>query len=178
VLFTKPASSIVKNGDDVIIPSYSSDCHHEAELALLIGASGKNISPEDAMLLICGYGVGIDMTLRDTQAQLKSRGYPWDLAKGFDTSCPLSEFVPARDIADPHKLPIRLEVNGELRQDGNTDCMIQRIPQILAFISQAFTLEPGDIVLTGTPAGVGPVVPGDRMRAWIEGVGSVEVGVK
>jgi 2-keto-4-pentenoate hydratase/2-oxohepta-3-ene-1,7-dioic acid hydratase in catechol pathway len=178
VLFSKPASSIVKDGEDVIIPSYSHDCHHEAELALLIGATGQDVAPEDAMHLVGGYAVAIDMTLRDTQTQLKSKGYPWDLAKGFDTSCPLSDFVPAAAIANPHQLQICLEVNGVLRQDGNTNCMIQSIPETLAFISRAFTLEPGDIVLTGTPAGVGPVVPGDRMRAWISEVGSLEVGVK
>ncbi|MGM0415626.1 MAG: fumarylacetoacetate hydrolase family protein [Thermodesulfobacteriota bacterium] len=178
VLFSKPASSMVKNGEDVIIPPYSHDCHHEAELALLIGDTGKNVALEDAMSLVGGYGVAIDMTLRDTQSQLKSKGYPWDLAKGFDTSCPISQFVPAAKIADPHQLQICLEVNGELRQNGNTKCMIQRIPETLAFITRAFTLEPGDIILTGTPAGVGPVVPGDRMHAWINGVGSIEVGVK
>lgn len=178
VLFSKPASSIIKEGADVIIPPFSRDCHHEAELAVLIGAVGKNVLPREAMSLILGYGVAIDMTLRDTQTQLKDKGYPWDLAKGFDTSCPLSEFVPAATVVDPHQLQICLEVNGVLRQDGNTNCMIQRIPEILAFISCAFTLEPGDIVLTGTPAGVGPVVPGDRMRAWISEVGSIEVGIK
>jgi 2-keto-4-pentenoate hydratase/2-oxohepta-3-ene-1,7-dioic acid hydratase in catechol pathway len=178
VLFSKPASSIIKDGEDVIIPAYSDDCHHEAELALLIGTRGKDVASENAMHLVCGYGVAIDMTLRDTQAHLKSKGYPWDLAKGFDTSCPLSDFVPAAHIEDPHQLRIRLEVNGELRQDGNTNCMIQRIPQILAFASQAFTLEPGDIILTGTPAGVGRVIPGDRMRAWIDRVGTLEVGVR
>lgn len=178
VLFSKPASSIVKNGEDVVIPPYSHNCHHEAELALLIGTTGKDVAAEDAMHLVCGYGVAIDMTLRDTQTLLKNKGYPWDLAKGFDTSCPLSDFVPAANIADPHQLQICLEVNGVLRQDGNTKCMIQRIPETLAFISCAFTLEPGDIILTGTPSGVGPVVPGDRMRAWINGVGSIEVGVK
>jgi len=178
VLFSKPASSIVKSGEYVVIPAYSHNCHYEAELAVLIGDTGKDVTPEEAMALVCGYGVALDMTLRDTQTQLKSKGYPWDLAKGFDTSCPLSDFVRAAAVADPHELQIQLEVNGVLRQDGNTNCMIQRIPEILAFISRAFTLERGDIILTGTPAGVGQVVPGDRMRAWISEVGILEVGVK
>lgn len=178
VLFSKPASSIVKSGENVIIPSYSNSCHHEAELAVLIGGNGKDIAPEDAMSLVCGYGVALDMTLRDTQTELKSKGYPWDLAKGFDTSCPLSTFVCAASVDDPHELQIQLEVNGVLRQDGNTNCMIKRIPEILAFISRAFSLEPGDIILTGTPAGVGQVVPGDHMRVCISGVGDLEVGVR
>ena len=178
VLFSKPASSIIGHGQNVVIPAYSNDCHHEVELAVLIGAQGKHVSPEDAMKCVAGYAVAIDMTLRDTQAKLKEKGYPWDLAKGFDTSCPLSEFVAATSVADPHQLHLTLEVNGQMRQNGNSNCMIHRIPQILAFASAAFTLEPGDIILTGTPAGVGRVVAGDTMRALIDGIGELEIGVQ
>lgn len=178
VLFSKPASSIVGDGDSVVIPSCSQDCHHEVELAVLIGAVGKHVTACRAMELVRGYGVAIDMTLRDIQTQLKNKGYPWDLAKGFDTSCPLSEFVPSAAVSDPHHLKLGLEVNGVLRQDGNSACMIHRIPAIIAFISSVFTLEPGDIILTGTPAGVGRVVPGDQMRAWIEDVGTLDVKVQ
>ncbi len=178
VLFSKPASSIVGDGGSVIIPACSQDCHHEVELAVLIGTVGKNVASAQAMEMVCGYAVAIDMTLRDVQAQLKSKGYPWDMAKGFDTSCPLSEFVPAAAVSDPHQLKIGLEVNGVVRQEGSSACMIHRIPDIIAFISDIFTLEPGDIILTGTPAGVGRVVPGDHIRAWIEGVGALEVQVQ
>ncbi|MDY0212938.1 MAG: fumarylacetoacetate hydrolase family protein [Desulfuromonadaceae bacterium] len=178
VLFSKPASSIVGSRGNVVIPTCSQDCHHEVELAVLIGTVGKNVTSRRAMELVRGYAVAIDMTLRDIQAQLKSKGYPWDLAKGFDTSCPLSEFVPAVAIHDPHQLKLGLEVNAVVRQSGNTECMIHRIPDILAFVSRVFTLEPGDIILTGTPAGVGRVVPGDHIRAWIEGVGTLEVQVQ
>ncbi|MDY0186046.1 MAG: fumarylacetoacetate hydrolase family protein [Desulfuromonadaceae bacterium] len=178
VLFSKPASSIVGNMGSVVIPACSQDCHHEVELAVLIGAVGKNVTPCHAMELVRGYAVAIDMTLRDIQTQLKSKGYPWDLAKGFDTSCPLSEFVPTAAVSDPHKLKLGLEVNTVMRQSGNTECVVHRIPDIIAFISRVFTLEPGDIILTGTPAGVGPVVPGDHMRAWIENVGTLEVQVQ
>ncbi len=178
VVFSKPASSIVGNGDSVVIPDCSHDCHHEVELAVLIGTVGKNVTSCCAMELVCGYAVAIDMTLRDIQTQLKNKGYPWDVAKGFDTSCPLSEFVPAAAVVNPHKLRLGLEVNGVVRQSGTSACMIHRIPDIIAFISRVFTLEPGDIILTGTPAGVGRVVPGDCIRAWIEDVGTLTVQVQ
>lgn len=177
VLFIKPASSLLADGGQIRIPPYSSDCHHEVELALLIGRSGQAISAANAMELVSGYGVALDMTLRDTQNRLKAKGLPWELAKGFDTACPLSDFVPAAQVSDPQQLRIQLRVNGELRQDGCSDCMIHRIPQLLSFISQAFTLEPGDIVLTGTPAGVGPVVSGDVLEASIDQVGQLRVSV-
>lgn len=178
VLFIKPASSIIGAGEQVEIPAYSSNCHYEVELAVLIGKTGKNICAADAMDYVAGYGIAIDMTLRDTQNQLKEKGYPWEMAKGFDTSCPLSFFVAAERIADPHNLGIRLSVNGQLRQDSTTACMIRRIPEVMAFITTAFTLEPGDIILTGTPAGVGAVHSGDTMDAWIEHIGELQVSVK
>ncbi|OQY19190.1 MAG: acylpyruvase [Desulfobacteraceae bacterium 4572_35.1] len=178
VLFIKPASSIIKTGEQVVIPPYSDDCHYEVELAILIGSTAKNVSADKAMTHVSGYGIAIDMTLRDTQAQLKEKGYPWEIAKGFDTSCPLSTFVPADQIADPHNLKIGLSVNGETRQDSSTACMIRRIPETIAFITTAFTLEPGDIILTGTPAGVGRVCSGDQMKGWIDGIGELHIGVK
>lgn len=178
VLFIKPSTSIIGNGQCVEIPAYSDDCHHEVELAVLIGRGGKHIAAEQAMEHVAGYGIAIDMTLRDTQADLKANGYPWELAKGFDTSCPLSNFVPAEQIDDPHDLNLQLTVNGEVRQQDSSALMIRRIPETIAAITQAFTLEPGDIILTGTPAGVGRVCAGDRMVASIEGIGSLTVDVK
>lgn len=178
VLFIKPASSMIYDGDQVEIPAYSNDCHHEVELAVLIGTTGKNISVENAMSHVAGYGIAIDMTLRDTQAQLKENGFPWEKAKGFDTSCPISNFVAAAQIDDPHNLAIQLSVNGEMRQDATTACMIRRIPETIAAITEGFTLEAGDIILTGTPAGVGRVVSGDHMETMIEGVGILRVSVK
>nr|WP_320049926.1 fumarylacetoacetate hydrolase family protein [uncultured Desulfuromonas sp.] len=178
VLFIKPATSVIKQGEAVVIPEYSNDCHHEVELAVLIGRKAWKVSADEAMDYVSGYGIAIDMTLRDTQAVLKEKGYPWELAKGFDTSCPLSDFVPAAQINDPHDLAIRLQVNDETRQDANTGLMIRRIPETIAAITRAFTLEPGDLILTGTPAGVGRVVAGDRMFAEIEGIGSLQVAVQ
>ena len=177
VLFIKPSTSIIHSGDRIVIPPYSSDCHHEIELAVLIGRHARHVSPAEAGDHIAGYGVALDMTLRDTQAELKGKGLPWELAKGFDTSCPLGEFVPAERVEDPHNLQITLTVNGEIRQNDSSALMMRRIPETLAHVSTIFTLEAGDILLTGTPAGVARVVSGDRLVAEIEGLPLLEVSV-
>lgn len=177
VLFMKPASSVIGDGETVHIPSYSQECHYEVELAVLIGKQCRAVQAEKAMEYVAGYGVGIDMTLRDVQNGLKAKGLPWEIAKGFDTSCPLSDFVPANMVADPHALNLKLAVNGEPRQDGWSSDMIHRIPQIVAHISAIFTLEPGDVILTGTPAGVGQVRAGDVMTAEIVSVGRLTIPV-
>ena len=177
VLFMKPASAVIGDGETVNIPGFSRDCHHEVELAILIGRRAKTLKEADAGQAIAGYGVAIDMTLRDVQGELKKKGLPWEVAKGFDTSCPLSDFVPASAVSDPHNLTLRLEVNGQVRQLGSTSLMINRIPEIIAHVSSIFTLEPGDVILTGTPAGVGPVIAGDRMEAFLEGHASLKVSV-
>jgi 5-carboxymethyl-2-hydroxymuconate isomerase len=178
VLFMKPASSVIGDGGTVRIPAYSQECHYEVELAVLIGRECRSVSAEQAMQFVAGYGTAIDMTLRDVQNNLKAKGLPWEIAKGFDSACPLSDFVPASAVADPHNLRLRLAVNGEQRQDGCSADMINRIPQIIAHISAIFTLEPGDVILTGTPAGVGRVVAGDVMEAGIEGVASLKITVQ
>ncbi|MBJ6726572.1 fumarylacetoacetate hydrolase family protein [Geomesophilobacter sediminis] len=178
VVFTKPATSVIGDGEEIVIPPYSSDCHHEAELAILIGTTAKKVPVAKALDHVAGYGVAIDLTLRDVQAELKKKGLPWDIAKGFDTACPLSSFVPADSIANPQDVVITLTVNGELRQNGSTALMIHRIPELISYLSGIFTLEPGDLILTGTPAGVGPIKPGDRVVAEIAGVGKVAVTVR
>jgi 5-carboxymethyl-2-hydroxymuconate isomerase len=177
VLFMKPASSVIGDGEAVCIPAYSQECHFEVELALLIGKECRAVSVDKALEYVVGYGVAIDMTLRDVQNQLKAKGLPWEIAKGFDTSCPLSDFVPASSVPEPHGLNLRLSVNGELRQNGTSADMIHRVPQIIVHISAIFTLEPGDVILTGTPAGVGRVVAGDVMAAEIVGVGTLKTPV-
>ena len=178
VLFMKPASSVIGDGGTVQIPEYSSECHYEVELAVLIGKEARHVSPEQAMECVAGYGVAIDMTLRDVQNQLKAKGLPWEIAKGFDTSCPLSDFVPAAQVTDPHDLILRLSVNGQKRQNGSSSDMIHRMPQIVSHISGIFTLEPGDVILTGTPSGVGQVSGGDVMEAEISGVGTLKISVR
>jgi 5-carboxymethyl-2-hydroxymuconate isomerase len=177
VLFMKPATSVISDGETVRIPSYSQECHYEVELALLIGKECRAVSADDALEYVAGYGVAIDMTLRDVQNQLKAKGLPWETAKGFDTACPLSDFVAAEAVDDPHLLNLKLAVNGEVRQDGCSSDMINRIPQIIAHISAIFTLDAGDIILTGTPAGVGRVQAGDVMTAEIVTVGSLTIPV-
>lgn len=178
VLFIKPSTTLLAQGGEIVIPPYSKECHHEAELALLIGRRAKDLTEDTAMEYVAGYGVAIDLTLRDVQDELKRKGLPWETAKGFDTACPLSNFVPAQQVADPHDLRIIMRVNGEVRQDGSTALMLRRIPQILQEITAIFTLEEGDVVLTGTPAGVSPIQSGDRLRAEIEGVADLEVTVR
>jgi acylpyruvate hydrolase len=177
VIFIKPASSVIGDGEAIVIPPYSHECHHEVELALLIGRKGKGIPVDRAMEHIAGYGVGIDVTLRDVQDEQKKRGLPWEIAKGFDTACPLSAFVDASSVTDPQNLRILLTVNGKVRQDGNTSMMIHRIPAIISHMSGRFTLEPGDVILTGTPAGVGRIVSGDALTAEIPGVAALRVSV-
>jgi 2-keto-4-pentenoate hydratase/2-oxohepta-3-ene-1,7-dioic acid hydratase in catechol pathway len=177
IIFMKPASSVIGEGEQIVIPPYSSDCHHEAELALLIGTGGKNIAPGEAMGHVAGYGVAIDLTLRDVQAEQKKKGLPWEIAKGFDTACPLSSFVPAASVTDPQDLRITLSVNGAPRQDGSTALMIHRMPELISYLSSIFTLEPGDLILTGTPAGVGPIKSGDLVVAEIAQVGKLSVTV-
>jgi 5-carboxymethyl-2-hydroxymuconate isomerase len=178
VLFMKPATAVIADGEAVRIPSFSDECHYELELAVLIGRQARNVTVDRALEHVAGYGVAIDMTLRDVQNQLKAKGLPWEVAKGFDTACPLSPFVPASAVADPHALSLRLRVNGELRQDGTSADMIHRVPQIIAHVSGIFTLEPGDVILTGTPAGVGRVQAGDTMEAEIADVGRLTIGVR
>ena len=177
VIFCKPASSLLENGGQIRIPAYSQDCHHELELALLIGKAGKQISVTDAPGYVCGYGVALDLTLRDVQSRQKSKGLPWEIAKGFDTACPLSDFVPAEKIKNPDNLALTLQVNEKIRQQGNTNMMMRSIAQIVSEMSEFFTLEPGDIILTGTPAGVGQIKSGDQLIGEIEQVGRLTVSV-
>jgi len=177
VIFMKPATAVIGDGETIRIPSYSSDCHYEAELAVLIGAPGKDIPDSEALSHVAGYGVAIDMTLRDVQDELKKKGLPWEIAKGFDTACPLSAFVPASQIADPQALTVRLSLNGQERQNGSTGLMIHSVARIISHMSSIFTLEAGDVILTGTPSGVGRVVAGDVLAADIAGVGHLRVTV-
>jgi len=178
VIFMKPATSVIGDGDEVIIPSYSDNCHHEAELALLVGRTGRDIPAEEALSFLAGYGVAIDLTLRDVQDELKKKGLPWDIAKGFDTACPLSTFTPSAQVANPQALNISMAVNAELRQNGSTALMIHSAAEIISHLSTIFTLEAGDIILTGTPAGVSRIAAGDRLLAEIPGIGTVATTVR
>ncbi|HMB15761.1 MAG TPA: fumarylacetoacetate hydrolase family protein [Pelovirga sp.] len=177
VIFSKPPSSLLDDGGIIILPEFAEECHHELELAVLIGKTGKKISTKKALDHVAGYAVALDLTLRDLQAELKEKGLPWDIAKGFDTSCPLSAFVPADQVRTPNGLELQLKVNGKIRQQGNTAQMMRSIEEIIAEISIYFTLEPGDIILTGTPSGVAKLNRGDRLEGNIEQVGTLKVSV-
>lgn len=173
VIFLKPATAVITGGEEIILPGISGNMHHEIELVVAIGKGGKNIPAGRAYDHVAGYAVGLDMTLRDLQADAKAQGLPWTLAKGFDTSAPLSDITPLSDIPDPHDLSMICRVNGEVRQNGDTGKMIFSVPQIIEFISKFFTLERGDLIFTGTPEGVSKVVPGDLIEAEISGIGKI-----
>ena len=177
VIFCKPSSSLLPEGGMIEIPRYSNNCHHELELALLIGKTGKNICAEEALSYLAGYGVALDLTLRDIQKEQKERGLPWEIAKGFDTSCPISEFTPAANVSNPNNLQLTLMVNGEIRQQGNTAQMMRSVEEIIAEISNFYTLKTGDIILTGTPAGVSRIESGDHLEGTIEQIGTLQVSV-
>lgn len=175
VVFLKPTTSLIPSGSEIRLPSMSSDVHHEVELVLVIGREGKDIAEVDAMAYVAAYAVGLDITARDLQAAAKHKGHPWSVAKGFDTFAPLGELCPADNVADPQALDVRLTVNGAVRQDGSTRDMVFSIPTLIAYCSRIFTLEPGDLLFTGTPDGVGPIVDGDVLEATITGLPSLRV---
>lgn len=177
VIFTKPRTAFLPNGGSVAIPAISENLHHELELVVVIGTRMKDVSETEAMEGVLGYAVGLDMTLRDVQSRAKKRGEPWAVAKGFDTSAPIGSVVPEEQIANPHNLSMKLTVNGEIRQSGNTRDMIFGIPFTISYLSRLFTLEPGDCIFTGTPEGVGQVFPGDTLAAEIEGIPGLLVNI-
>lgn len=178
VVFIKPSTALLEPGGMIRIPTVSRDVHHEVEMVVVIGTSGRDIERDAAMEHVAGYAVGLDMTLRDVQAAAKKNGLPWSVAKGFDTSAPVSAAVRRVAVADPHALALSLRVNGTIRQSSNTRHMIFKIPDIIAYLSTIFTLEAGDLIYTGTPEGVGPVAAGDTLRAELESVGTLTVGVQ
>jgi acylpyruvate hydrolase len=159
------------------IPSGCKELHHEVELAVIIGKKGRDIPAKEAMSHVIGYSVALDMTARDWQDEVKKKGLPWSAAKGFDTSCALGEFVAQTKVADPHNLDLWLKIDGELKQSGNSKQMIFQIPELIEHVSSIMTLEEGDIILTGTPSGVGPVRAGQTITAGIVGVGDIEFPV-
>lgn len=177
VIFIKPASSIIGEGGTIVIPPHSNECHHEVELAVLIGSRAKDVDANNALGYVAGYAVALDLTLRDVQSAQKEKGLPWEIAKAFDTACPLSAFVAADQVGDPQRLQIKLTVNDQIRQDGNTAEMMRSVAELIAAASAYFSLEEGDILLTGTPSGVGRIVSGDRLEAVIEKIGTLQVKV-
>jgi 2-keto-4-pentenoate hydratase/2-oxohepta-3-ene-1,7-dioic acid hydratase in catechol pathway len=165
VVFLKPATALVASGGAVVLPRQSSEVHHEVELVAVIGRAGKHVPEAEALGHVAAYALGLDLTARDLQAKAKAEKGPWSVAKGFDTFAPLGPLTPATEIPDPQALTIRLHVNGALRQEGTTDRMIFPVARLVSYLSSVFTLEPGDLVYTGTPEGVGPIRAGDRLEA-------------
>ncbi|SHL05097.1 fumarylacetoacetate hydrolase family protein [Rhodothermus profundi] len=165
ILFLKPPTALIGSGGTVLLPPQSREVHHEVELVVVIGREGKRIAEEEALDYVAGYALGLDMTARDLQQKAKEAGYPWTVSKGFDTFAPLGPLVSASAVSDPQQVRLRLKVNGVVRQDGTTADMVFSVAQLIAYCSKIFTLQPGDLLFTGTPEGVGPVHEGDVLEA-------------
>ena len=178
VIFTKPETALLKNNDPFYYPAISNDVHHELEIVLRICREGKEIAPRFAHKYFDKIALGIDFTARDLQAVAKSKGLPWDLAKGFNHSAPVSAFKSVADIADLKQLPFELHLNGRIVQSGNTSHMIYSFDEIISFISKYFQLKTGDLIFTGTPAGVGPVKIGDKLEGFLDGEKLLDFEVK
>ena len=170
VVFLKPSTAIIHHGGTVVLPPMSSDVHHELELVVRIGRKGHNIDVSTALNYVDGYALGLDMTARDLQSKAKKKGHPWSVAKGFDTFAPVGDFVNPQTIVDVQNITLTLSVNGVLRQRAFTGDMVFSVSQLIAYCSKVFTLEPGDYLFTGTPEGVGPVKPGDKLECSGEGL--------
>lgn len=171
--FSKPADAVVDTGADIPYPSMTHDLHHEIELVVAIAEGGADIAVDQALAHVFGYGVGVDLTRRDLQAQAKDKGRPWDFAKGFDRSAPMGPLAPVSRIGHPSQAAIHLSVNGEMRQSADISDMIWSVPEVIAEASRYVALAPGDLIFTGTPAGVGPLVRGDAVEGAVAGVGEV-----
>jgi 2-keto-4-pentenoate hydratase/2-oxohepta-3-ene-1,7-dioic acid hydratase in catechol pathway len=170
-IFLKPPSSVLDPGGEIVMPERSQQVDYEGELAVIIGVEAKGVTPEDALEYVFGYTCGLDITARDLQIE----DGQWTRAKGFDTFCPLGPW--AETDADPFGLDLSLEVNGEQRQSSNTSMMIFDVPRLVSFLSGIMTLYPGDVIMTGTPSGIGGLASGDLIELTIGGIGTLSVGV-
>lgn len=177
IFFQKPLDAIVPNGGSVHYPPRTANLHYEIELVVAIGKGGESIEQANALEHVWGYGVGIDMTRRDLQAIAKSNGQPWEASKAFDDAAPLGALCSAEQVGHPARGRIWLTVNGDLRQDGDLGQLIWSVPEVIQQLSSLFRLEPGDLIYTGTPAGVGPVVAGDVLEGGVDGLGTIRVQI-
>jgi 2-keto-4-pentenoate hydratase/2-oxohepta-3-ene-1,7-dioic acid hydratase in catechol pathway len=172
VVFMKPVPSLVPVGEVLHLPPYGRELHHEAEIVVLIGKEGKNLPEEQADAHIAGLTLGLDLTLRDVQNELKGKGLPWELCKAFDQSAPIGKFLPYKKGSIVlENIPIKCTVNGALRQNGNSSDMIFPIKALISYLSKHWLLKPGDLVYTGTPSGVGPLRSGDKVSIGNEPFG-------
>jgi fumarylpyruvate hydrolase len=175
--FQKPADAVVEDGATIAYPSDTEDFQFEVELVVMLGAGGRNLTESEALGCIYGYAVGIDLTRRDQQRDMRAKMLPWERGKAFDASAPCGQISRVSEIGHPDKGAITLDVNGMERQRGDLSQMIWRVPEIIARLSASYKLMPGDLIMTGTPAGVGALVPGDRVVARVEGVGELTVTI-
>ena len=175
--FQKPSDAVLPSGSNFPYPPQSSNVHHEIEMVVALASGGRDIDEANALQHVYGYAVGIDITRRDLQQQMKQQGRPWEAGKSFDHSAPISEIVPVASCGHPQNGRIWLTVNGELRQDGDLSQLIWSVPEIITTLSASFELACGDLIFTGTPAGVGPIEPGDRLSGGVQIVGEIEINV-
>lgn len=173
IFFQKPTDSVVPTGTTIPYPPMTENFHYEVELVLALGSGGRNIAESAALDCVWGYGIGLDMTRRDIQGG----GKPWEIGKSFDMSCPCGPITPARETGPMTEGRIALTVNGEPRQDSDIGLLIWKLPEVIARLSEYFELRPGDIILSGTPHGVGPVVPGDRLVGTIDKLAPLEIAI-
>lgn len=173
--FMKPADAIVQNGATIPYPQATKDLHHEIELIVAIGKGGSNIPVDTALDHVFGYGVGLDMTRRDLQGAAKKMGRPWEMGKAFDDSAPCTALKTVAMVGHPAKGAIWLKVNGQIKQKGDLTELIWNIPETISYLSQLITLRPGDVIMSGTPAGVGPIQRGDKLEGHVDGVGDLTV---
>ncbi len=175
--FQKNPDNLLTGGADFPYPVRSQDVHHEIEMVVALGSGGANIAVAEALDCVWGYGVALDMTRRDLQGECKKAGRPWEIGKAFEHSAPASELVAAADIGHPAEGAVWLKVNGELRQQGDLNHMIWKVPEMISYLSGLFELAAGDIILSGTPAGVGPVQRGDVLHGHVDGVADLHCRV-
>lgn len=175
--FAKPADALAADGSVIPYPPLTKDLHHEVELVVALKSGGRNISPARALDCVYGYAVGIDLTRRDLQIASRDLKRPWEIGKAFDVSAPCGALRPTSEIGHPAKGRISLKVNGQIRQDGDLAQMIWTVPDVIAKLSEQVALAAGDIIMTGTPAGVGPLSVGDKIECEVEGVGALAVTI-
>lgn len=178
VIFTKPDTALVRNNQPFYFPEFSTDIHYEVELVLRLCKMGKNINEKFAHTYYDAIGIGIDFTARDIQTKAKNKGLPWALAKGFDGSAPVSEFLPLSDFKDINNINFSLKVDGQVKQQGNSSLMLFSFNQIISYISKFITLRSGDLIFTGTPKGVGPIKIGNKLEGYIENKKLLNVEIK
>lgn len=175
--FMKPADALVQNGAQIPYPPKTNDLHHEIEMVVALKSGGNNIPIEKALDHVFGYGVGIDLTRRDIQLEARKAGRPWDMGKGFDRSAPCTALVPASKIGHPSKGVIWLKVNGQTKQSGDLSSMIWKVAEMISYLSGLVELKSGDLLFSGTPAGVGAVVKGDKLEGHVDGLGELTVTI-